>query len=52
MYSQERKGPEARAAFEKYIQYGTHEDACSRKDAEERLKTFKGTADGQAAQAK
>ena len=27
MYSQERKNPEARAAFEKYLEYGTHEDA-------------------------
>ena len=52
MYSQERKNPEARAAFEKYLEYGSHEDAASRKDAEERLKTFKGTSDGQAAQAK
>jgi tetratricopeptide (TPR) repeat protein len=49
MYSQERKGPEARAAFEKYLEYGAHEDAEHRKDAEDRLKTFKGYSDGQAA---
>src|SRR5450755_3338767 len=49
MYSQERKGPEARAAFEKYIEYGAQEDAEHRKDAEDRLKTFKGYSDGQAA---
>jgi tetratricopeptide (TPR) repeat protein len=52
MYSQERKNPEARAAFEKYLENGPHEDAASRKDAEERLKSFKGTSDGQAAHGK
>ena len=41
LYSQEKKAAEARAAFEKYLQYGTNEDAASRKDAEERLETFK-----------
>ena len=41
LYSQDKKNAEARAAFEKYLQYGTNEDAASRKDAEERLKTFK-----------
>ncbi len=49
MYSLERKNPEARAAFEKYLEYGSHEDAGPRKDAEERLKTFKGTAASSAA---
>jgi len=42
MYSQEKKTAEARAAFEKYLQYGTTEDSTSRKDAEDRLSTFKG----------
>ena len=42
MYSQEKKTAEARAAFEKYLQYGTSEDSASRKDAEDRLATFKG----------
>ncbi len=41
MYSQERRNAEARDAFQKYLDYGTGEDAASRKDAEERLKTFK-----------
>ncbi len=41
LYSQDKKNAEARAAFEKYLQYGTNEDAASRKDAEERLKSFK-----------
>ena len=41
LYSQDKKNTEAREAFEKYLQYGTNEDAASRKDAEERLQTFK-----------
>ena len=41
MYSQEKKTAEAREAFENYLEYGTNEDAASRKDAEDRLKTFK-----------
>ena len=41
LYSQDKKTAEAREAFEKYLQYGAGEDAASRKDAEERLKTFK-----------
>ena len=41
MYAQEHKNPEARTAFEKYLEYGTHEDASHRKDAEDRLKSFK-----------
>ena len=40
LYSQERKTAEAKEAFENYLKYGVHEDAASRKDAEERLKTF------------
>ncbi len=53
LYSQEKQErPRRRAAFENYLKYGTHEDAGSRKDAEDRLKTFKGTADGQAAHGK
>ena len=40
MYSQEKKTAEARAAFEKYLKYGVSEDAASRKDAEERLKSL------------
>ena len=42
LYAQEKKTNEAREAFENYLKYGTHEDAASRKDAEDRLKTFKG----------
>jgi tetratricopeptide (TPR) repeat protein len=41
LYAQDKKNAEARQAFEKYLQYGTNEDAASRKDAEERLKTYK-----------
>ena len=41
LYSQDKKNAEAKAAFEKYLQYGTNEDAASRADAQERLKTFK-----------
>jgi tetratricopeptide (TPR) repeat protein len=33
LYSQDKKNAEARAAFEKYLQYGVNEDAASRKDA-------------------
>jgi len=44
MYSLERKNPEARAAFEKYLEYGAHEDAGARKDAEERLRVIKGAS--------
>src|SRR4029077_12787200 len=42
LYSQEKKTAEARGAFEKYLQFGTTEDAASRKDAQDRLATFKG----------
>ena len=42
LYSQEKKTTEARAAFEKYLQLGTNEDPASRKDAQDRLATFKG----------
>ena len=42
LYSQEKKPAEAREAFEKYLQYGVKEDAASRKEAEDRLKTFTG----------
>ena len=52
MYAQERKNREARAAFEKFLEYGSNEDPASRKDAEERLKTVKGYIDGQAAHGK
>ena len=45
MYSQERKKPRRGTAFEKYLEYGSHEDAGARKDAEERLKTFIGLAE-------
>ena len=41
LYTQDKKNAEAREAFEKYLKYGVHEDAASRKEAEERLKTFK-----------
>jgi len=43
LYAQDKKNAEAKAAFEKYLQYGAGagEDAASLKDAEERLKTYK-----------
>ena len=47
MYSQERKNPEARAAFEKYLEYGSNEDPGHRKDAQDRLKAFAGASDHQ-----
>ena len=37
----------AKDAFEKYLEYGKSEDPASRHDAEDRLKTFKGTEDGE-----
>jgi hypothetical protein len=40
LYSQERRGEEAANAFRKYLEHGTSEDAASRKDAAERLKSF------------
>ena len=40
MYSQERRNADARDAFQKYLDAGGAEDAASRKDAEERIKTF------------
>jgi tetratricopeptide (TPR) repeat protein len=50
LYSQDKKTQEAKEAFEKYLEYGRSEDAESRRDAEERLKTFKGYTDGEKAQ--
>jgi hypothetical protein len=41
LYTQEKKNAQAKDAFESYLKYGVHEDAASRKDAEDRLKTFK-----------
>jgi Flp pilus assembly protein TadD len=41
LYAQERKTAEAREAFENYLKNGAGEDAASRKDAEDRLKTLK-----------
>jgi hypothetical protein len=41
LYSQDKKNAEAKAAFEKYLEYGSNEDAASRADAQDRLKTFK-----------
>ncbi|HSZ83290.1 MAG TPA: tetratricopeptide repeat protein, partial [Polyangia bacterium] len=41
MYSQEKKAAAAKEAFENYLKNGAGEDAASRKDAEDRLKTFK-----------
>ena len=38
LYSQERRVEDSANAFRKYLEYGTSEDAPSRKDAEERLK--------------
>ncbi len=49
LYSQEKKTTEAKAAFENYLKYGTSESAADRKEAEDRLKTFKGYDDGKAA---
>jgi tetratricopeptide (TPR) repeat protein len=51
LYSQDKKTQEAKEAFEKYLEYGKSEDPAARKDAEERLKTFKGYNDGLKAQA-
>src|SRR6185369_13406629 len=50
LYSQEKNREGAKEAFEKYLEYGTSEDAASRRDAEDRLKTFKGYDDGAKAQ--
>ena len=50
LYSQEKNTEGAKEAFEKYLEYGTSEDAASRRDAEDRLKTFKGYDEGQKAQ--
>jgi len=46
LYSQERRTSEAAAAFRKYLETGTSEDAASRKDAEERLKSLEAAGPG------
>jgi len=46
LYSQERRTADAAAAFRKYLETGTGEDASSRKDAEERLKSLESAGPG------
>lgn len=46
LYAQQKRDELAKEAFQNYLANAPRDDTASRKDAEDRLKTYQGTDDG------